>query len=147
MGPYITLFSRAGTSREAAEKAVERLEIHELPAARGCTYVVPSSDFALALKVGEEFGRGELKTAHKLGVTDKEVDRLCDAVLKALGKGPLAPDQIREATGGAARNLGEEGKKKGMVTTLPLALGILQAKGEIRRVPPEGRIDQAISRV
>jgi hypothetical protein len=37
VGPYLTLFARAGTSREAADKAVAKLDIHELPAARGCT--------------------------------------------------------------------------------------------------------------
>lgn len=41
-----------------------------------------------------------------------------------------------------ARNLGEAGKKKGVITTLPVALGILQAHGEIRRVPVNGRLDQ-----
>jgi hypothetical protein len=141
-GPYLTLFARAGTSREATDRAVVNLEIHELPAARGCTYVVPASDFALALKAGESFGGGEMKTAYKLGVTDKEVDKLCDAVLKALEKGPLDPEGIREATGKASRNLGEEGKKKGMTTTLPLALGKLQSSGDIRRVPMNGRLDQ-----
>ena len=44
--------------------------------------------------------------------------------------------------GPAARSLGEEGKKKGLSTTLPLALGQLQARGEIRRVPVDGRLDQ-----
>ena len=136
------MFSRAGTSREAADKAVERVEIHELPSARGCTYVVPASDFALALTVGKEFGKGEVNVAHKLGVTGKEIDKLCDAVVKALSKGPLDPNQIREATGKASRSLGEEGKKKGMTTTLPLALGILQAAGDIRRIPMNGRLDQ-----
>jgi hypothetical protein len=42
VGPYLTLFARAGTSREAADAAVARLDIHELPAARGCTYVLPA---------------------------------------------------------------------------------------------------------
>src|SRR5262249_2922162 len=51
-GPYLTLFSRAGTSREAADRAVSNLAIHEIPAARGCTYVVPASDYALALHAG-----------------------------------------------------------------------------------------------
>src|SRR5205823_2048217 len=60
----------------------------------------------------------------------------------ALAKGPMAPDDIREATGSASRNLGEEGKKKGMITTLPLALGLLQTKGDIRRIPINGRLDQ-----
>jgi hypothetical protein len=142
VGPYLTLFSRAGTSREAADQAVERLQIYELPSARGCTYVVPANDFALALKVGDEFGKAEMKVAYKLGVTDKEIDKLCEAVVTALSKGPLDPNQIREATGNASRSLGEEGKKKGLTTTLPLALGKLQAAGEIRRVPTDGRLDQ-----
>lgn len=142
VGPYLTLFSRARISREAADKALERVEVHELPAARGCTYVVPASDYALALKVGEQFSKAEMKVAYKFGVTDKEIDKLCEAVLKALEKGPLDPAQVREATGSASRSLGEEGKKKGVTTTLPLALGRLQAAGEIRRIPTDGRLDQ-----
>jgi len=40
------------------------------------------------------------------------------------------------------RNLGEEGKRRGLTSTLPLALGRLQAEGEIRRIPANGRLDQ-----
>ena len=141
-GPYLTLFARAGTSREAADAAVAALEIHELPAARGCTYVVPKSDFPLALQAGGSCADGDMKAAYKLGVTDKEVDKLCDAVLRALESGPMDPEQIRAATGEASRSLGEEGKKKGLTTTLPLALGKLQPAGEIRRIPVNGRLDQ-----
>jgi len=141
VGPYLTLYSRGGTSRELADKAAASLEIHELPTARGCTYVVPSSDFALGLTVGRNFS-GDMKTALKLGVTEKEVDKLCDAVVRALEQGALDPDSIREATGKASRSLGEEGKKMGLTTTLPLALGRLQTQGRIRRVPINGRFDQ-----
>jgi hypothetical protein len=104
--------------------------------------VVPANDFALALKVGQDFSKAPMKTASKLGVTSKEIDKLGDAIVKALAKGPLSPDEIRAATGSASRNLGEEGKKRGVTTTLPLALGELQAAGEIRRVPSNGRLDQ-----
>lgn len=144
VGPYLTLFSRAGTSREAADAAVAKLDIHELPSARGCTYVLPSTDFAVGLAVGAEFGGGEMKTAAKLGVTEREIEKLCDAVITSLEKdgGPLDPDAIRGATGKASRSLGEEGKKKGVSTTLPIALGRLQVRGEIRRVPINGRLDQ-----
>jgi hypothetical protein len=142
VGPYLTLFSRAGIGRTEADRAAGALEIYELPSARGCTYVVPASDFALALKVGETFARAPLRVAESLGVTAKEVEKLCDAVVKALAKGVLSPDEIREATGNASRSLGEAGKKKGVTTTLPLALGELQSRGEIRRVPVEGRLDQ-----
>jgi hypothetical protein len=142
-GPYLGLFARAGLAREAVDADVAKLAIHELPSARGCTCIIPASDFALALKVGEAFGfEPEMKVARKLGVTDREVDKLCAAVLDALAKGALDPDALREATGGAARSLGEEGKKKGLTTTLPLALGKLQTEGEIRRVPINGRLDQ-----
>lgn len=58
IGPYLTLLSRAGINHEAADNAVSRFEIHELPSARGCTYVLPASDFALGLKVGQGFGDG-----------------------------------------------------------------------------------------
>jgi hypothetical protein len=140
-GPYFTLFSRGGVSREAADAAAAKQEIHELPSARGCTYVLPASDFALGLMVGQG-GDPEMRTAMKLGVTEKEIDALCSAVVKALAKEPLEPDQIREATGKASRSLGEEGKKKGLTTTLPIALGRLQSQGSIRRISTNGRFDQ-----
>jgi hypothetical protein len=141
VAPYLTLFSRAGLSREKVDAAVANTDIHELPSARSCTYVLPASDFALGLKLAQGFP-GEMKTAEKLGVTPKEIDKLCDAVIRALEKEPLDPDGIREATGKAVRNLGEEGQKKGLTTTLPVALGKLQTAGDIRRVPVNGRLDQ-----
>ncbi len=83
-----------------------------------------------------------MAVARKLGVTDAEVDRLCLAVVDALDKGPLLPDELKDATGGAVRSLGPDGAKKGIGSTLPLALGRLQVAGEIRRVPTNGRLDQ-----
>lgn len=141
-GPYLTLFSRAGISRASADAAVAAVDIHELPAARGCTFVVPACDFALALKAGQDFAGAEMKVARKLGVTDKEIEKLSDTIVHVLAKAQLDPDQLKEAAGKAVRNLGEAGKKKGITTTLPVALGPLQASGAIRRVPTNGRLDQ-----
>src|SRR5437773_6422835 len=97
-GPYLTLYARAGITRESADRAVAQLEIHELPAARGCTYVLPAGDFGLALRVGQGFADAEMKTALKLGVTEKEIERLCAKVLDALTTEALDPEAIREAT-------------------------------------------------
>jgi hypothetical protein len=140
-GPYLGLFARGRCGRAAIDEAVARLDIHELPAARGCTYVLPAADYALGLRAGAGF-QSDLKTALRLGVTEREIDRLCAGVLAALDGGPLDPEQIRAAVGDLARNLGPEGAKKGVGTTLPVALGRLQAEGEIRRVPVNGRLDQ-----
>jgi hypothetical protein len=126
---------------EEVDTAVAKQRIHELPTARGCTYVVPAADFALGLTVGRQFNT-DMNQAVKLGVTEKEIDQLCDAVVKALENGPLEPDRVREATGKPSRSLGEEGKKKGLTTTLPLALGRVQTEGKIRRIPINGRLDQ-----
>jgi hypothetical protein len=123
---------------------VADLEIHELPAARGCTYVVPKRDFAIALRASQGHGDdASIAQAKKfLGVTDKELDKLAQKVLDAVGKEPLDPGGIKEAVGDAVRSLGPEGKKRGTSTTLPLVLGRLQTRGEIRRVPTDGRLDQ-----
>jgi Winged helix DNA-binding domain len=143
VGPYLGLFARCGASREAVDAAIANIEIHELPAARGCTYVVPADDFALALKAGEGFSyESDMTVARKLGVTDKEIDKLCRGVVDSLQAGAMDPDALKSALGKAVRNLGEEGKKKGVTTTLPLALGRLQEEGEIRRIPMNGRLDQ-----
>src|SRR5260370_175771 len=141
VSPSLTLFSRAGLSRENVDAGVAKNLICELPSARGCTYILPASDFALGLAVGQTFNT-DMKTVEKLGVTAKEIDKLCDAIVGALQKVPLDPDGLREATGKAVRNLGPEGQKKGIVTTLPVALGKLQTSGEIRRIPMNGRLDQ-----
>jgi hypothetical protein len=142
VGPYLTFFSRAQLSREAVDGALAAVEVHELPAARGCTYVVPKRDYALALTVGRSGADAALKPGLKLGVTMKELEKLNAAVLKAVDTRPLDVEEIRQAVGSAARSLGPEGTKKGVSTTLPLALGQLQALGQIRRVPVNGRLDQ-----
>ncbi|GGK76668.1 DNA glycosylase AlkZ-like family protein [Mangrovihabitans endophyticus] len=143
--PYLGLFARGGVAREAADADVAALRIHELPSARGCTYVLPRQDFALGLVVGGEAPRGDIAAAGRhLGVTPAEIDGLCARVLAALeaADGPMDPADLRRACGDAVRSLGAEGKKRGQSTTLPMALGLLQARGEIRRVSINGRLDQ-----
>jgi hypothetical protein len=140
--PYLTLFARAGITRDAADAAVAQLHIHELPAARGCAYVLPASHYALALSVGAGFNvSNDRRTAIKLGATEAELDKLCARVLHALKDGPLDPEQIKTAAGAAVRNFGEAGKKKGLTTSLPVALSTLQSAGEIRRISLNGRLD------
>jgi hypothetical protein len=143
--PYLGLFARAGLGREAVDAAVAAVAIHELPSARGCTYVLPAEDYALGLAAGAGAPAGELASARKhLGVTDAEIERLNASVLAALAaaSAPLDPAAIKDGVGDAVRSLGEAGRKRGVSTTLPLSLGLLQAAGEIRRVPVNGRLRQ-----
>ncbi|MFI9783579.1 DNA glycosylase AlkZ-like family protein [Kitasatospora sp. NPDC051984] len=142
--PYLGLFARAGLGRAAVDAALAAAEVQELPAARGCTYVLPAEDFALGLAAGAGVAESEIAAAVRhLGVTRDEVEQLCLTVSELLSDTePLGPQQIRTLAGPAARPLGETGRKRGVSTTLPLALGLLQSRGMIRRVPVNGRLDQ-----
>ncbi|MFJ4027133.1 DNA glycosylase AlkZ-like family protein [Paenarthrobacter sp. NPDC089989] len=142
--PYLGLFARAGISREQADRDVAAQRIHELPVARGCTYVLGQSDYAWGLQVGRDAALASFKVLARLGVERGEISLLEDEVehvLKNAGA-PMDPKQLKDELGDSVRNLGEEGKKKGASTTLPTALGLLQADGRIRRVPVNGRLDQ-----
>src|SRR6267142_2629459 len=85
-----------------------------------------------ALRAGQGFN-GDMATARKfLDVTDAEMDKLGARIVDAV-KEPKDPRALKEMLGGAVRNLGEAGKKRGMTTTLPLALGQLQSRGHPAR--------------
>jgi hypothetical protein len=143
-GPYLGFFARASLSRAQVDEAMAALTIHELPSARGCTYVVPAADFAVALHAGQGHAEtAEIEMAKKfLGVTDREMEKLSRTIVDAVSRSPADPKELKERLGGAVRHLGEEGKKRGLTTTLPLGLGLLESHGEIRRVPVGGRLDQ-----
>ena len=142
--PYLGLHARCGASRAAVDAFVASVALSELPSARGCTYLLPPSDYATGLRAGQGFGdAAAIATARKhLGVTDAELDALDDAVIASLVDGPLDPRALKDRLGDRVRNLGPEGKKRGTTTTLPLSLGRLQGRGRIRRVPVDGRLDR-----
>ena len=141
--PYLTLFARAGIRREQVDADVLAHRILELPAARGCTYVVGREDFAWALRLGRD-AEEALRVLGRLGVDRGEITLLEEQILHTLAEAgaPMDPRQLKDELGDSVRNLGEEGKRKGATTTLPTALGILQSQGRIRRVPINGRLDQ-----
>lgn len=140
--PYLTLFSRAALSREAVDRDVAEVRICELPSARGCTYVLPEQDFGLGLAVAKpNVIDGDMRTASKLGVTQAEIERLCNGIESVLGDRPMDPKAIKSAVGDLVRDLGQEGTKRGVSTTFPLAMRLLQWSGRARRVPTSGRLD------
>jgi hypothetical protein len=142
VNPYLAIRARSGEGRAEVDRLATDLQLFELPSARGCTYVLPAEHFAVGLAAGRGFGSTtELATARKLGVEDSEIEALKAAVPPVLADGPLSPADLKTRLGDKVRSLGEEGKKKGLTTTLPLALGLLQMEGRIRRKPANGRLD------
>lgn len=141
--PYLTLFARAHIDHERAEQAEAGGEIWQLPSARGCVYVLPSEDVVVAHTIGGGIASAaEMRTATKyLDVTESEIAQLGEEVLAALESGPLDPAGLREKLTDRIRSLGEAGRKRGTSSTLPLAIGQLQAQAKIVRTPPGHRLD------
>lgn len=140
--PYLSLFARSGGTRPEVDLAVAGLDLSELPSARGRRYLVPEAHRGLALRAGWAAMEAELKVLDRLGAARTEVERVAAAVLDALGEVPTEAAQLRLTLGGLARSLGPEGRRRGYPTTLPGALAMLEAAGEVRRVPGGGRLDR-----
>lgn len=142
--PYLSLRARcADISREAIDRALADGGLWILPGVRGCIWMVPAQDAALALKVGDaQYRKRNEREMARLEVSDRELSELGEAVIEALGRGPLSPDDLRQALPeGSWRSLGDKGKKLGHSTTLPTALRYLEGEGRIRRRLEGGRLD------
>jgi hypothetical protein len=123
--PYLTLFARAGINREQADQDVKALRIHELPTARGCTYVLGQRDYPWALQIGRDAAIAPFKVLARLGVERGEITLLEDEVEHALKEsgGPMDPKQLRDVLGDSVRSLGEEGQEEGRLHHASHGLG------------------------
>ena len=142
VNPYLAVFARSGGDMASVHAETSTVQVYEVPSARGCTYVLPHDDFPVGLVLSQPAAEVPINTAKKhLGVTESEIDALCQGILDALKNGPLDPSEMRPVLGDLVRHLGDEGKKRGQTTTLSLGLGRLQSQGLILREPVNGRLD------
>jgi hypothetical protein len=145
-GVDVYLATRArcpGMRRADLDDAVARGELHVLPAARGCIYLVPESDRALALSFAASLARPRAeRDLEKVGMSWQELEALSQLVLEALATTPMTTNALRKALPeGAVRSLGDAGKKLGMSSPLPAVLRELEFDGRIERTLEEGRLD------
>jgi Winged helix DNA-binding domain len=141
---YLAVRARSpGMRRQDLDAAVTRGELHVLPAARGCIYLVPESDRALALSFAASLARPRAeRDLEKVGMSWGELEELSQLVLAALGTSPMTTNALRKALPeGAVRSLGDAGKKLGMSSPLPAVLRELEFDGHIERMLEDGRLD------
>jgi hypothetical protein len=142
-GPYLSLLARAGLQRAEVDASIASGEMAEVPSVRGCTMLVPAQDVALSLCAARAPHETRLQGVRaQCDWGGRELYRLCETVLRALGRDSLLPEELAARVGPKAiRNLGEQGKKLGFATTLPIALAELQVRGQVRRLSVDGRLD------
>lgn len=141
---YLALRSRLpALKRIEVDAAVGAGRLRLSPAVRGCIYLVPERDHALALRTADVLSRRRTaRDLEKVGVEDAEIAAAGEAVVEALEAGPMTTRQVRAAVPDeAVRSLGEVGKKIGMSSTLPVTLRTLEFAGRIERVPLDDRLD------
>lgn len=145
-GPYVALHARTGLGRAAIDRQVFALGVAaDVLAVRAGNMLVPMPDVPLALAAGVDAQAARTaKLAKMAGVTAEEIAKLGAAVARAMKAGPLPPDELRAALPAElVRSLGEDGRKLGDLTTLPVALRDLQMRGIVRRLPVDARLDTA----
>lgn len=145
-GADVYLAARArvlGLGRAQMDAAVAAGALRVIPAVRGCIYLVPGADAPWVLRVAEEAWRPRAeREVDKVGARWREVEKLADAAVRVLARGPLGTDAIRRALpDGAVRSLGDAGKKVGMSSLLPTALRLLEFEDRIERTLDGGRLD------
>ena len=137
--PYLTVFARAGLGRAAVDaggggsrdpRTPERARLH-LRRAGVRTFAARAGRRRRVQR--RRHGAGAHARRHRQGRWTALCDRVCPRSRKARS----TPRDCSEAVGAAVKHLGEAGKKKGLTSTLPLALGRLQQAGEIRRMPDQ----------
>lgn len=142
-GADVYLAARArvpGLTKAALDAEVAARALQPIPAARSCIYLVPRKHVALALRHAESTWRKRAEQEIvKAGATWKEVLSAGRAALETLGTAELSTDALRRALPqGAARSLGDAGKKIGLSSTLPTALRDLEFRGLLERRPETG---------
>jgi hypothetical protein len=135
--PYVALHARGRLGKAAVDAAVARGDAVEILTVRSCAMLVGADDVPLALAAGRAaFRAGPRAQTAKLGVTDRELARLDDAIRRALDDGPADAAALRARVDPAlVRELGPAGKKLGAASTLPIAIDALHLDGAIRRAP------------
>src|SRR5262245_54040111 len=116
-GPHFSLRARlASFNRADADRAIADFDgVVEVPALRGTSMLVPEEDAADALLCAKRYhDEAFARLMRTCRVTEKEIDRLSEAVLGKLESETLGVDELREALPGKlVRTLGEPGRKLG----------------------------------
>ena len=140
-GPYLSFKARIpALTRQQVDYAVYRdFDLVEVIAVRESAMLVPREEIAVALAAGRRSMLGRWK---KLPIDAEEVDALADRIVKTIADGTRSADQLRsDIPPKMITDLGEEGKKLGFGSTLPIALRLLQSQGRIIRIGEDMRLD------
>jgi len=140
-GPYLSLRARLPSlTRQHIDDSVYRdFDVVEVLAVRESMMLVPREDVAVALAAGR---RATVARFSRLPIDAEELDALAEKIVELIGEGERTPDELRSRIPPKLiADLGDEGKRAGFGSTLPVALRMLQSQGRILRTGEDCRLD------
>ncbi len=144
-GADVYLAARArkpGMKRAELDEVMASGELRGVPAARGCTYVVPANVVGDIMALNAAAWRKSTeKDLAKVGSSMAAVDALARPVLAALTS-PMTADALRKALpADLIPSYGDAGKRAGLASPLPLVLRLLELDGRVERTFDGGKLD------
>ncbi|HUJ14319.1 MAG TPA: crosslink repair DNA glycosylase YcaQ family protein [Thermoanaerobaculia bacterium] len=140
-GPYLSLRARIPSlTRQQVDYSVCRdFDLVEVLAVRESMMLVPREDVAVALAAGR---RGTIARFSRLPIDAEELDALAQTIIEMIGDRERTAGELRSCIPSRLiADLGDEGKRAGFGSTLPVALRLLQSQGRILRTGEHSRLD------
>jgi len=143
--PYLSLWARLNSfkTEDLNRLVFDERKLIQLETLRGCTMLVPRDQAAVALRIRTRtFTELAKQTRQQMPVTDLEMEKLKNAILRTLESGSKTIDQLhRGAPRDLVRDFGPELKRIGFTNSLSLALNLLKEEGRVIKIQSRRRLD------
>src|SRR5213593_2425840 len=143
--PYLSLWARLSSFKadDLNRTFFEERKLVQMETLRGCTMLVPRDQAAVALRIRTRtFTELAKQTRQQMPVTDLEMEKLKNAILRTLESGSKTIDQLhRGAPRDLVRDFGPELKRIGFTNSLSLALNLLKEEGRVIKIQSRRRLD------
>src|SRR2546423_5248318 len=143
--PYLSLWARTPSfkAEDLNRLVFDDRKLIQLETLRGCTMLVPRDQASVALRIRSRTFTELAKQARQyMPVTDVEMERLKNAVLKAIHTSPKSHEQIQHIIpADLVRDFGPDLKRIGLTNSLSLAINLLKEDGKLLKQQARKRLD------
>ena len=143
--PYLSLWARISAFRaEDLNRLVfDDHKLLQLETLRGCTMLVPRDQADIALRIRTRtFTELSKQARQQMPITDAEMEKLKEAILKSLHSGPKTSEQLQHMLPpNLIRDFGADLKRIGLTNSLSLGINLLKEEGKVLKQQSKRRLD------
>jgi hypothetical protein len=143
--PYLALWARMSSFKadDLNRIVFDEHKVVQLETLRGCTMLVPRDQAAVALRIRTRtFTELSKQAKQQMPISEPDMEKLKNAILKAVEVGPKTPDQLqRSIPVTLVRDFGPSLKRIGLTNSLALAINLLKEEGKLLKIQSKKRLD------